>query len=148
MFEDLASPALAYLPYGGIDFGEAVATASAVGTGDASAFYSARTDAADRCVRQAQQAESAGHGESARALLLKAACFYGISYRPLFGTPVDSRLTAAFDGQMDAFAKAVAMFDSPAMTLHVPYESTTLPALPAPCCPRRRLRTGRPLPKR
>ncbi len=128
LFEDLASPALAYLPYGGIDFGEAVAIASAVGTGDASAFYSAWSAAADRRVQQAQQAQTAGRGESARALLLKAACFYGISYRPLFGTPVDPRLTVAFNRQMGAFAKAVAMFDSPAKELHIPYESTTLPA--------------------
>ena len=90
LFDDLASLALAYIPYGGIDFGEAVAIASAVGTGDASAFFKAWSSAADRRAEQAQQAESAAAMvKSARALLFKAACFYGISYRPLFGTPVD-----------------------------------------------------------
>jgi alpha-beta hydrolase superfamily lysophospholipase len=41
---------------------------------------------------------------------------------------VDARLIAAFDKQMDAFGKAVAMLDSPVTSLRVPYESTTLPA--------------------
>jgi pimeloyl-ACP methyl ester carboxylesterase len=128
LFNDLASPALAYIPYGGIDYGEAEAIARAVGDGDTAAFYVAWSTAADRRVQQVQQAQTEGHGESARALLLKAACFYGISYRPLFGTPVDPRLTAAFKSQMDVFAKAAAMLDSPAKAFHVPYESTTLPA--------------------
>lgn len=128
LLDDLASLALAYIPYGGIDYGEAKSIAQTVGAGDATAFYDAWSAAADRRTQQAQRAQTAGHGESARALFLKAACFYGISYRPLFGTPVDPRLTAAFNSQMDAFAKAVAMFDSPAKALDVPYQSTTLPA--------------------
>jgi pimeloyl-ACP methyl ester carboxylesterase len=99
-----------------------------VGDGDATLFYNAWSAAADRRVQQAQQAQAAGHRESARALLFKSACFYGISYRPLFGTPVNSRVTAAFNSQMDAFAKAAAMLDAPATTLQVQYESTTLPA--------------------
>jgi hypothetical protein len=45
---------LAYIPYGGADFGEVHAIAQAVGEGDDSAFYNAWMSAADRLTAEAE----------------------------------------------------------------------------------------------
>jgi hypothetical protein len=59
---------------------------------------------------------------------LHASCYYAIAYHPLYGTPVDPRLTAAFREQIGAFDKAMALRDPPVERLEVPYEQTTMPA--------------------
>ena len=124
--------ALAYIPYGGADFGEIVAVADEVGEGDDSAFYGAWISAGDRLVAEAETALADGHQESARELLLRASCFYGLSYRPLYGEPVDPRLTAAFQAQIRAFDRGLALFPHPLAPLRIPFEGTTLPAYLVP----------------
>jgi pimeloyl-ACP methyl ester carboxylesterase len=119
---------LAYIPYGGADFGEVAAVGLAVGNGDDSAFYNAWVEAADRLAGEAQRLADRGRTASARNLFLRASCFYGVSYRPLFGRPVDPRLVAAFHKQMDAFNKGLALRDPPAAPLRIPFERTSLPA--------------------
>jgi alpha-beta hydrolase superfamily lysophospholipase len=119
---------LAYIPYGGADFGEVAAVGLAVGNGDDSAFYNAWVEAADRLAGEAQRLADRGRTASARDLFLRASCFYGVSYRPLFGRPVDPRLVAAFHKQMDAFNKGLALRDPPAAPLRIPFERTSLPA--------------------
>jgi alpha-beta hydrolase superfamily lysophospholipase len=119
---------LAYIPYGGADFGEVAAVGRAVGNGDDSAFYNAWVEAADRLAGEAQRLADRGRTASARDLFLRASCFYGVSYRPLFGRPVDPRLVAAFHKQMDVFNKGLALRDPPAAPLRIPCERTSLPA--------------------
>ncbi len=128
LLDELGTLPLGYIPYGGADFGEVAAVAEVVGPGDSSAFYDAWVAAAERCAAQAGEALHAGRRASARALYLRAACFYGTSYRPLFGYPVDERLTAAFRKQTAAFEKGVSLLDVPAEALRVPFEGTTMPA--------------------
>jgi alpha-beta hydrolase superfamily lysophospholipase len=119
---------LAYIPYGGADFGELVAVGLAVGDGDDAAFYRAWVAAADRLAGEAQTLADRGRKASARELFLKASCFYGVSYHPLFGRPVDPRLIAAFDKQIDAFNRALVLRDPPVEPLRIPFEHTSLPA--------------------
>jgi Alpha/beta hydrolase family len=117
-----------YIPYGGADFGEIAAIALAVGDGDDSTFYDAWVEAAGRLAGEAQTLADRGRRTSARELFLKASCCYGISYRPLFGRPVDPRLVAAFRKQIDAFDKGLALRDHPAKPVRIPFERTLLPA--------------------
>jgi alpha-beta hydrolase superfamily lysophospholipase len=119
---------LAYIPYGGADFGEIAAVGLAVGDGDDTAFYEAWRAAADRLADEAQALADRGRRASARELFLKASCFYGASYHPLYGRPVDPRLVAAFRNQIDAFNKALALRDPPVVPLRIPFEGTSLPA--------------------
>lgn len=123
---------LGYIPYGGADFGEIAAVALAVGDGDDSTFYDAWLEAAGRLAGEAQTLADRGRRTSARELFLKASCFYGISYRPLFGRPVDPRLGAAFRKQIDAFDKGLALSDPPVKPLRIPFERTSLPAYVIP----------------
>jgi hypothetical protein len=48
LHEDFGTWPIAYIPYGGADFGEIRAVAEAVGDGDDSAFYDAWNIAGDR----------------------------------------------------------------------------------------------------
>lgn len=128
LHDEFGTLPLAYIPYGGADFGEVAAVGLAVGDGDDSAFYDAWVGAAKRLAGEAQTLADRGRRASARELFLRACCFYGVSYRPLFGRPVDPRLVVAFRKQIDAFNKSLALCDPPAEPLRIPFERTSLPA--------------------
>ncbi len=119
---------IAYIPYGGADFGEIQAVAEAIGDGDDGAYYEAWTAAAGRLSAEADAALAKGHVASARALYLKASAFYCTSFHPIYGAPVDPRLTAAFGKGVAAFDKGLALGRHPAVPLAVPFWQTTLPA--------------------
>ena len=102
--------ALAYIPYGGPDFGEIAAVAKAVGDGGGEAFHAGWVAAGDRAAKQAGEALQARRRKSARELFLKASAFYASSLPPLFGAPVDPRLIAAFRKQIDALRSGLAPF--------------------------------------
>jgi alpha-beta hydrolase superfamily lysophospholipase len=128
LHDDFGTWPLAYIPYGGADFGEIAAVGLAVGDGDDSAFYNAWVATADRMAAEAQGLADRGRRASARELFLRASCFYGVSYHPLFGRPVDPRLVAAFRKQMHAFNKGLALRDPPVEPQRIPFERTSLPA--------------------
>ena len=128
LHDEFGTLPLAYIPYGGADFGEVAAVGLAVGDGDDSAFYDAWVGAAKRLAGEAQTLADRGRRASARELFFRACCFYGVSYRPLFGRPVDPRLVVAFRKQIDAFNKSLALCDPPAEPLRIPFERNSLPA--------------------
>jgi dienelactone hydrolase len=119
---------IAYIPYGGADFGEVLAVAQAVGGGDDSAFYEAWAAAGDRLAGEADAALAKGRQSSARELFLRASCAYAAAFHPIYGEPVDPRLTAAFRKQIDAFDQGLALSDPPVEPLRIPFEGTSLPA--------------------
>lgn len=119
--------ALGSIPYGGADFGEIAAVASAVGDGDDAAFYRAWVAAADRFLAEAHEELRRGRRVSARELYMRASGFYGYAYRPLFGEPVDPRLLDAFRKQIAAFTQALAFLEPPVAPARIPFEGTTMP---------------------
>lgn len=123
---------LAYIPYGGADYGEVLGIAETVGDGDDGAFHDAWIAAADRLMDEGRAAEQAGHGVSARESFLRAACFYGKSFHPLFGEPVDPRVIAASRRQIDAFDRALALGDEPVAPVRIPFETASLLAYVIP----------------
>lgn len=123
---------LGYIPYGGADYGEIEAIAQAVGDGDDSDFHDAWTAAADRMIEDGQRAEAAGHRVSARESFLRAACFYGKSFHPLFGQPVDPRVIAGSQKQIAAFDRGLALSDVPIAPRHIPFENGSLLAYVVP----------------
>jgi pimeloyl-ACP methyl ester carboxylesterase len=127
---------LAYIPYGGADFGEVHAVAQAVGDGDDSAFHDAWIAAADRLAAEAESALANGHKQSARELLLRASSFYAASYHPIYGEPVDPRLLAAFRKQVATFDKGLALSDPPVAPLRIPFGDTSMPAYLIPAAGR------------
>ncbi|WP_290735567.1 alpha/beta fold hydrolase [Amaricoccus sp.] len=119
---------LAYAPWGGAEFGEVRAVAAAVGDGDDAAFCDAWVAAGDRAAAEGESALAAGHVASARAAILRAACFYASSYRPLFGFPVDPRLLAAYRRQIAAFDRGLGLGDHPVASTPIPFGGAAMPA--------------------
>lgn len=128
LHEDFGTWPIAYIPYGGADYGEVRAVADAVGDGDDSAFYAAWTTAGDRFGTQADAALAKGHVASARELYLRASAFYCASFHPLFGAPVDPRIPAVYAKQMAAFDKGLSLGPHPTALLAIPFETTPLAA--------------------
>jgi alpha-beta hydrolase superfamily lysophospholipase len=125
--EEFASLILGFAPYGGGDVGEIQALALEVKEGDDGSFFDAFVALARRRIEEGEAASARGLRASAYDCWLRAACLLGMSYHPLYGTPVDARLVDAFHLQMDTFARAMALLDPPGEKLGIPYEDTTLP---------------------
>ncbi|TBR23114.1 MAG: alpha/beta hydrolase, partial [Reyranella sp.] len=128
LHDDFGTWPLAYIRYGGPDFGEIAAVAEAVGEGDDSAFHAAWVATGDRLAAEAQDVLAKGHRSSARELFLQASAAYAASYHLLFGAPVDPRLLSAFRRQIDAFDKGLALGEPPVLPLRIPFEGRSLPA--------------------
>ena len=94
LHEEFGAWPIAYIPYGGADFGEIRAVAGAIGDGDDGAYCSAWNAAGDRLSAEAEAALAKGHIASARALYLRASAFHAASFHPLYGAPADPRRTA------------------------------------------------------
>ncbi len=127
LHEDFGSWPIAYIPYGGADFGEIRAVAEAVGDGDDGAFHAAWIAAGDRLKGEAETALSRGHKGSARELYLRASVFYATSYHPLYGAPVDARLLSAFRKQTDALEKGLALSAPAIEPLAIALGETAMP---------------------
>lgn len=126
LHDQLGTWPLGYIPYGGADYGEIEAIAQAVGGGGDTAFHDARTAAADRMMEDGQRAEAAGHWASARESFLRAACFYGKSFHPLFGQPVDPRVIAGSQKQIAAFERGLALSEESIAPQHIRFEGASL----------------------
>jgi len=127
LHEEFGAWPLAYIPYGGADFGEVRAVAEAIGDGDDGAYHDAWVAAADRLKAEGDTALGKGHSLSARELYLRASAFYAASFHPLFGAPVDPRLLAAFRKQVDALEKGLALGRHPVRPLSIPFGVTPMP---------------------
>ncbi|WP_247895542.1 hypothetical protein [Azospirillum sp. TSH58] len=128
LHEDFGTWPVAYIPYGGADFGEIRAVAEAIGDGDDGAYYDAWTAAGDRLAHEADAALAKGRKATARALYLRASAFYNASFHPLYGAPVDPRLIAAFRKGTAALDKGLSLGPRPAIPLAIPSARWRCPA--------------------
>ena len=128
LLDEFGRWALAYIPFGGPDFGELAAVGAAVGDGDAGAYYRAWIDAGDRAAGEAGEAAGKGRTADARDLFLRASVFYNSAYHPLYGAPTDPRLVAAYRKQIAAMNSGLALSDPPVLPLTIPFEGASMPA--------------------
>jgi hypothetical protein len=127
LHDEFASLLVGLAPCGGGDVGEVAQLATEVQPGDDGSFYDAFVAMARRRIEEGEKALAKGHHDSAYDCWVRAACFLGMAYHPIYGTPVDPRLADALHLQMDTFDKAMALLDPPGEKLAIPYEGTTLP---------------------
>lgn len=132
LHDDFGTWPLAYIPYGGADFGEIAAVAHAVGDGDDDAFGKAWTTFADRLSEEAEVALSKGRHTSARELFLRASVFYATSYHPLYGEPPHPLLIDAFRKQVRSLDRGFLLFDMPIVPMRIPFEQSSMPAYLVP----------------
>jgi len=130
MWEAFGTRALFYASYGGADFGECQATVARIGDdGDADAWHREWVATADRLAEAAAASEAGGHPVSAREAYTRAANYYRTSFQPLFGAPVDPRLSAAFEKESEALAAAARLADPPVEMVEIPFEDGSLPGM-------------------
>lgn len=128
LHDDFGTWPIAYIPYGGADYGEICAVAEVVGDGDDNAFHQAWSAAGDRLAAAADAALAKGHRASARDHYLRASVFYGASFHPLYGAPVDPRILAVYRKQVAALDKGLALGPHPVAPLSIPFGETPMPA--------------------
>ncbi len=112
MWESFGLRALPYAFYGGADIGECVTTVDRVGDGTADDWFREWLATANRIAGIAEESENRGHSVSAREAYFRAATYYRVYYLPLFGFPVDPRLTRAFAAETKAFQSAAALSEA------------------------------------
>jgi pimeloyl-ACP methyl ester carboxylesterase len=127
MWNEFGFRALAYALDHGADFGDCTSTIGRIPDGDVDAWQREWSATADRMMAIGDTALAAGDRISARDAYYRAANYYRIIQYPLYGTPVDPRLVAAFDASVAAFLKGAALSDFPIEPVEIPFEGVTLP---------------------
>lgn len=127
LFRMFTDRVLTLVSRGAAETGEVAVTAERVTPGDAGSWYDAWTATADRVARAAHDSAAGGHRVSAADGFRRATTYYQAAYQPLYGEPVDPRLTRAFDRESDCFSRFAALAPHPVEAVAVPFESTTLP---------------------
>jgi len=111
-----------------LELGEVQATCAGIVDGDDESWYSAWCGTADRLVQAGDTSAEGAHDVSARESYLRACVCYSAAWHPLFGAPVDPRLSEAFGRQRAAFEKAAALMEPPGEPLTIGFEGAELPA--------------------
>src|SRR3984957_14461109 len=127
-YDEFGTWPLAYMPYGGADFGEVVAVAEGMAKSTDAAFYKSWIASADRLNQEAEASLKNGHRTSARELFLRSSVFYATSYHPLYGRPVGPLLLEAFRNQVEALNRGLTLFETPVAPLRIPFEQGSMPA--------------------
>lgn len=112
---------------GGAEWGEVRHTARRIGDGDRDAWHDAWAETATTVQEWAETSAAGGHLVSAREAYLRACTYHRIAYYPLFGAPVDPRLSASFERADTCFDRFAALCEPRLRPQEVPYEDTTLP---------------------
>lgn len=112
---------------GGAEWGEVRLTAQRIDDGDRNGWHEEWTRTATTVEEWAEASDGAGHRVSAREAYLRACTYHRIAYYPLFGTPVDPRLTASYDRSEACFGRFAELCEPALRPQEIPYEGTTLP---------------------
>jgi len=115
-----------HAPYGGADIGECIAVARRIPETNLETWAVQWNELAERLFAIAETAAATGRRVSAREAYLRAANYFRTAYVFQIQAPVDPRLMRAYTRQVESFRKAVALFDTPAETVTIPYEGTLL----------------------
>jgi pimeloyl-ACP methyl ester carboxylesterase len=113
--------------YGGSEFGEVLATASRIVSGDFESWYNQWNATAERVADEAAKQLARGHRISARDSFLRASTYYRASEFFLHENPSDPRITNAYQKSVQCYKASAALYDPPIEPVEIPYEHTTLP---------------------
>lgn len=112
--------------YGGALFGEVMAIAKDIKSGDYDSWYQAMSNFADRLAAEAGEQLKKGHKISARDNYLRACSYYRSADFFLHGNPADPRIKLAFEQSTACYRAAAALFTPAIEPVEIPYEGTTL----------------------
>ena len=112
--------------YGGSEFGEVLATAARIRSGNFDSWYDEWNSIAERLAADAAQ-QLGGHCISARDSFLRAATYHRTSEFFLHGNPRDPRIANAYRKSVECYKTCAQLFEPPIEPVEIPYEQTTLP---------------------
>jgi pimeloyl-ACP methyl ester carboxylesterase len=113
--------------YGGADLGECLATAGRIDEQDLCSWYDEWSQTAAVVAELAECEAAAGNRESARLAYLRASTYHRTAGVMLLGVPLDSRLVSAYSAQSEMFQRAIALMETPAELITIPFDGTALP---------------------
>lgn len=113
--------------YGGSEFGEVLATAGRIRSGDYDSWYREWDATGQRIATEAGKQLASGHRISARDGYLRASTYHRASEFFLHGNPADPRIMSAYRQSVDCYKACAKLFDPPIEPVEIPYEHTTLP---------------------
>jgi pimeloyl-ACP methyl ester carboxylesterase len=113
--------------YGGSDFGEVMATAARITSGDYDSWYDEWNRMAEKVAAEAVDQLAHGHRISARDSFLRAASYYRTSEFFLHGNPADPRIQTAYQKSNESYKACGALYNPPIQPVEISYEGTTLP---------------------
>jgi pimeloyl-ACP methyl ester carboxylesterase len=126
-FEAWGMRGLAWATAGGADFGECQLTASRVVDGDRDAWYREWMATGERVYAIAEQSAARGHSASASGAFLRASNYFRTATPWLFERHPSRVLKAAVRRSYEAFEHAIALLDTPAERVEIPFAGTSLP---------------------
>lgn len=109
------------IAYGGADFGEIVAIASNIKSGDYESWHDAWLATAERLYAEA----ATMHPVSARDAYLRASTYYRRAEFFLHGNPEDPRINYAYERNVECFQNAIATLDH-VERIEIPYDGHVL----------------------
>jgi len=113
--------------YGGALFGEVIAIARNIKSGDYDSWYDAHTVFADRLADEAAGQLKKGHKISARDNYLRACSYYRSSEFFLHAHPNDPRVKRGYERSVASYQASAALFTPAIEPVEIPYEGTTIP---------------------
>jgi dienelactone hydrolase len=113
--------------YGGSEFGEVLATAARITSGDFNSWHNAWNETAEKVSREAADQLAHGHSISARDSFLRAATYHRAAEFFLHGDPLDPRIANAYRKSVECYEACARLFEPPIEPVEIPYEHTTLP---------------------
>jgi hypothetical protein len=112
--------------YGGALFGEVIAFAKKIKSGDYDSWCEANNAVADRLADEAEGQLKKAHKISARDNYLRASSYYRSAEFFLHANPRDPRMKRAFERTTACYRQAAALFTPAIETVEIPFEGTTL----------------------
>lgn len=112
--------------YGGALFGEVIAIAKQIKSGDYDSWYDAMSAGADRLAHEAAGQLARGHKISARDNYLRASSYYRSADFFLHAHADDPRVKRAFELSTACYRSAAALFTPAIEPVEIPFEGTTL----------------------
>ncbi|MDP3426246.1 MAG: alpha/beta hydrolase, partial [Humidesulfovibrio sp.] len=110
---------------GGVEIGEAFATAANIKDGDAASWQAEWLKMAKMAEERGEKSLKGGHKVSARQQLMRASNYYRIGLMAML--PDDPRLPEAGKKSRELMRKAGTLMDPPLEYFEVPFEGTVLP---------------------
>jgi hypothetical protein len=112
--------------YGGALFGEVIAIAKQIKSGDYDGWYDAMSGFADRLADEAAEQLRRGHKISARDSFLRACSYYRSADFFLHAHADDPRVKRAFERSTACYRQASPFFTPAIEPVEIPFEGTTL----------------------